>query len=292
MIKKGFSYMGIFFLYLIALLPMPLLYCLSTALYHFVYHITGYRKNVVRDNLERSFPGKSTTEIEVIEKRFYRFLCDLIFEIIKMPLISKAELEKRCKFTNLHHIEALLASKKSVIVCSSHYGNWEWGMLAFGIKVSSPKLVVYKPLHSPAFDIWFHKMRSRFGNTMVSMKQTLRVLASSRNIPSVLCLASDQTPETDQAKYWIDFLHQPTAVYTGPEKIAVQTDRAIFYIQVRILKRGYYELDCVLLSEEPKKTAEYEITKKQFKLLTESILAEPQYWLWSHKRWKHKQQSA
>lgn len=284
--------MGIFFLYLIALLPMPLLYYFSTALYHLVYRVIGYRKNVVRDNLIRSFPQKNREEIKVIEKRFYRFLCDLIFEIIKMPLISKTELEKRCTFKNLEQIESCLARKKSVIICSSHYGNWEWGMLAFGIKITNPRFVVYKPLHSLAFDSWFYKMRSRFGNTMVAMKQTLRVLASSRNIPSVLCLASDQTPDTDQAKYWIDFLHQPTAVYTGPEKLAVQTDRAIFYMKLRVLKRGYYEVDCVLLSEEPKQTQEYEITKEQFKQLTDSILAEPQYWLWSHKRWKHKQKSA
>ncbi|WP_432714533.1 lysophospholipid acyltransferase family protein [Pedobacter sp.] len=288
MIKKGFSYIGIYFLYCIALLPLPVLYGISSTIYYILYYVSGYRRKVVRENLVNSFPEKTMTEIISIEKAYYKYLCNLIVEIIKMPHLSKKELEKRYKFKNLELIEDRLLNGESVIACSAHYGNWEWGMLAFGLNLSETKYVIYKPLNNEVFNKWFYELRARFGNTPIAMKQTLRTVAGSRKLTSVFCFASDQTPVRDPANYWLNFLHQPTMVFSGAEKIAVQTNRPVFYLKVDVVKRGYYEVTCVPIAEHPKETREHEITAAQFKILEDHIHAAPQYWLWSHRRWKHK----
>ena len=288
MIKKGFSYIGIFFLYSLALLPLPVLYTFSTITYYILYHLVGYRRKVVRENLLNSFPEKAMPDILNIEKTYYRYLCDLIFEIIKMPLISKKELHKRYKFSNLHLIEDRLQRGESVIACSAHYGNWEWGMLAFGLNLSETKYVIYKPLNNKVFDSWFYNMRARFGNTPIAMKQTLRTIAVSRKKPTVFCFASDQTPVREPANHWLTFLNQTTPVFAGPEKIAMQTNRPVYYLRVSVVKRGFYEVECVPIIENPSLSSEHEITTAQFKLLEDHINAAPPYWLWSHRRWKHK----
>ncbi|WP_432711108.1 lysophospholipid acyltransferase family protein [Pedobacter sp.] len=288
MIKKGFSFIGIFFLYGLALLPLSVLYAFSTLTYYILYYLVGYRQQVVRENLINSFPEKDLPEIIKIEKAYFRYLCNLIFEIIKMPLISKKELQKRYIFKNLHFIENHLNKGESAIVCSAHYGNWEWGTLALGLNLSITRYVIYKPLNNKVFDSWFYNMRARFGNTLISMKQTLRTVAASRKTTSIICFASDQTPVRESANYWLPFLHQTTSVFTGPEKIARQTNRPVFYLQVTVIKRGYYEVDCVPITENPSLLEEHDITKAQFKLLEDQINANPPYWLWSHRRWKHK----
>lgn len=288
MIKKGFSSIGIFFLYIFSLLPLSVLYVFASLIYYPLYHIVGYRKKVVRQNLQNSFPEKNLQEIIYIEKIFFKYLTCLVFEIIKMTTISKKELFRRFKFNNLHLLEQHLRKGESVMACTGHYGNWEWGMLALGMQISEPCYVIYKPLSNPVFDAWFYRARTRFGNNFVAMKQTLRVLAATRNTPSMFCFAGDQTPIKEESRYFINFLHQPTPVLLGLEKIAIQTNRPVFYFKVKVVKRGYYEVDCIPLCSTPKETIGHEITDKQFKLLEEIIQENPAYWLWSHRRWKHK----
>lgn len=288
MIKKGFSHIGIFFLYVLALLPMAVLYGLSSIMYYFTYYLIGYRRTVVRENLLNAFPEKPLNEIIEIEKRFYHYLCDLVVEIIKMPTLSESELEKRYLFKNLEMVTDPLNRGESLILCSAHYGNWEWGMMALGLKFDNPKYVIFKPLNNESFDEWFYKARSKFGNAPIPMKQTLRTVIRSKDETSVLCFASDQTPVRTPSDYWLQFLHQPTVVFSGPEKIAMQTNRQVIYIKVNYLRRGIYEAECVSVAPIPLETAEHDITKAQFEILENHIHANPAYWLWSHRRWKHK----
>jgi KDO2-lipid IV(A) lauroyltransferase len=288
MIKKSFSYIGIFFLNFLSILPLPVLYFISTVGYYVVYYLFPYRKKVVRENLKSSFPEKSDAEIIAIEKQFFRYFNDLVVEVIKMGSISRSELKKRVKFTNLHLIEEYFNRGESVLACTGHYGNWELCMLALGAELSKPEYVIYKPIHNDGFDAWFYKIRTRFGNHFIPMRQTLRSIAATKNEPTMFCFAGDQTPAGNDTRYWLTFMHQETPVLLGLEKIAKQTDRPIFYFRAKVLKRGYYEVDCSPLCLEPKATATYEITHKQFALLEDILREEPAYWLWSHKRWKHK----
>lgn len=286
MILKGFSYIGTFFLYILSLLPLPILLFFARLLYYPLYHIFGYRKKVVRENLQKSFPEKSLQEIIKIEKSFFKYLADLIFEIIKLNSISEREIRKRVKFNGLAQVEEYFSRGESVLACTGHYGNWELCMLALGLNLSATEYVIYKPLSNEIFENWFQKWRTRFGNKFVPMRQTLRQIIATKAETTMYCFASDQTPVKEETQYTLQFLNQPTAVFLGLEKIALQTNRPIFYFDVIKVKRGYYEVNCLLLCEEPKATQGHEITDLLFQFLDKTIQREPAFWLWSHKRWK------
>lgn len=288
MINKAFSNVGVFLLTAISLLPLGILYVLADVLYVLIYHIFGYRRKVVKENLQNSFPEKSIEEINAIEKRYYKFLASLIVEIIKMRSISKEELHKRVKFKNVDLVEAYLKNNESVLFCSSHYGNYEWVCMAIGLNFSGQHYPIYKPLNNGAFDNWFLKMRSRFGNQMVAMRQTLRVLQSSKDTANMFTFGSDQAPSREDSTYWTTFLNQEASIQLGLEKIARKTNRPVFYLKINYLKRGYYEVDCVPICLNPKATVEFEITEIHTQFLEQMIKEEPSYWLWSHRRWKQK----
>lgn len=286
MIIKGFSHIVTYFLYILSLLPLPILLFFARLCYYPLYYLIGYRKKVVRENLRKSFPDKSLKEIIQIEKRFYKYFTDLIFEIIKLKSISEKELRKRVKFNGLAQIESYFERGESVLACTGHYGNWELCMLALGLNVSATAFVIYKPLSSRVFENYFQKWRTNFGNEFVPMRQTLRKLVDTKDQATMFCFASDQTPVKHETQYSLKFLNQQTAVLLGLEKIALQTNRPIFYFDVIKVKPGYYEVDCLLLCKEPKTTEGHEITDLLFEFLNKTIQRDPAFWLWSHKRWK------
>ncbi|MFF5382735.1 lysophospholipid acyltransferase family protein [Pedobacter suwonensis] len=288
MIKKGIAHVGVFFLYLLSLLPLPFLFFFARLLYYLLYYVIGYRKKVVRKNLTQSFPEKSAAEIRVIEKKFFVYLAELIFEIIKMTSISKSEALKRVKFTGLEQLELHFKAGESVLACTGHYGNWELGTLALGLSISAKTLVIFKPINNKIFETWFDCMRTKFGNVFIAMRQTLRGIAAYKNEPTLLCFASDQSPTREEAKYFTDFLNQPTAALLGVEKIAKSTRRPIYYFKVSLVKKGYYHVEVIPMCLDPESIHEFGITDLHFKFLENIIKDQPQYWLWSHKRWKFK----
>lgn len=286
MIKKGFSHIGIFFLYVLSLLPLPILFIFSRLLYYPLYYIIGYRRKVVRENLTLSFPEKSRAEIIQIEKTFYKYFTDLIFEIVKMTTMSKSEVLRRVKLKNIDQVEKYFNNGESVLLCTGHYGNWELAMLGLGTGLSAPKYVIYKPLSNKIFESWLLKARIRFGNIFIAMRQTLRQVVATKDNPTIFCFASDQTPTREEVQYSLQFLNQRTAVLLGLEKIALQTNRPIFYIDIMRLKRGYYEVDFKAMCLNPKATSGHEITNLLFEFLEKRIIETPPFWLWSHRRWK------
>lgn len=288
MINKLFSYLGILLISCLSLLPFTLLYIFAYGLYILIYYVFGYRKKVVRQNLVNALPEKTPAELKVIEKRFYRYLADLIFEVVKMKSISEAQIRKRFIFRNKEQVEAYLKNGQSVLVCAAHYGNWEWGTMGIGLNFKAHHYPIYKPLNNPFFDDWFKKVRSRFGNKLIAMRQTLRALQESRDQVSIFSFGNDQAPSWNESHYWTTFLHQPASIQLGIEKIARKTNQPIFYFKINYVRRGYYTVDCVPLCLKPAETAEFEITEMHTRVLEEMIRKEPAYWLWSHKRWKHK----
>ncbi|WP_169502565.1 lysophospholipid acyltransferase family protein [Pedobacter sp. SG918] len=288
MIKKGISHLGIFFLGVLSLFPLSVLYILADGAYLLLYFVFGYRRKVVRENLLNALPDKSLNEIILIEKRFYRYLASLIFEIVKMNGISKEEIEKRFIFKNKAQVQTYLDRGESVLICSAHYGNWEWGTLGIGLNFQADHYPIYKPLTNPIFDNWFKKVRSRFGNKLIAMRQTMRALQASKGKPSIFSFGNDQAPSKDESHYWTTFLHQPSSVQLGIEKIAKRTGQPIFYFKINVLKRGFYNVDCVPLCLNPAETTEFEITELHTRFLEQMIKEKPEYWLWSHKRWKYK----
>lgn len=286
MIIKVFSQIGLFFLYILSLLPFGVLYFFSNLIYYILYYVIGYRKKVVRENLKKSFPEKDQKMLLQIEKEFFKYFTDLIFEIIKLNTISKKELQKRIVFKGLEQLEHNYKNNESVLIATGHYGNWEFYALALSINFSLQPYVIYKPLTSKTFEKWFQNMRTRFGNIFVPMRQTLRVVIATKEEPTLFCFASDQTPVSGEVQYTLPFLNQQTAVFLGVEKIALQTNRPVYYFDVKRVKRGFYEVDILPLCLNPKETKGHEITDLLFEFLNNTIQRAPAYWLWSHRRWK------
>lgn len=289
MIKKGFSSLGVGLLYLISLLPYFILYLIADVLFFFIYYVAHYRRKVVQQNLANAFPEKTLAERQSIEKKYFRFLADLIMETIKLYTLSEKETIKRVEVRDGVLLQnAAYRQGKSIIAAVGHYGNWESGCLRMGLVKERKCIIAYKPLSNSTFNEFFLKLRSRFGAIMVPMKSTLRTVVAHRKEVTLTVLASDQTPAWQEATYFTKFLNQPTAVFLGVEKLAKATDSLVVFCDVRRVKRGYYSCTFVPLFDNPKLTAEYEITNAHVQYLDNVIREEPEYWLWSHRRWKFK----
>ena len=277
-----------FILYLVSRLPLWFLYGLSDILFFVLYYLVRYRKTVVRTNLANSFPEKTDLERQQIEKKYFRFLADTIFETIKLWSISASELKKRFKFKNIEEVNRHLKNHKSVLIATGHYANWEWGAPASPLYFEEPLMVIYKSQSNKYFENKINEMRSRFGTIMVPMQQAYRTIVSHKNEPFLAIFLADQTPVIQESMFFTPFLNQPTAVFLGVEKIAKKTGQPVLFYYMNRIKRGYHEVIFKTLTEDPKSTADYEITKLHTAELERVIRQRPEFWLWSHKRWKFK----
>lgn len=277
------------FTWLIAQLPSKTINVFSDILRFFIYRVFRYRVKVVRENLRNSFPEKSVQELVNIEQKFYVHLCDLIFENFFLLHASRERAMRRCRFVDIEQFEKLHAHGRSAILATGHYGNWELFAL-MGARIKHYPLGVYKPLNDKRFEGLLNKARERFGGVPVPMYDTLRVLIQYMNSdkPALLGLVTDQTPPAADIKYWTNFLNQQTPVFLGVEKIAQKLDLPVYFCSMNKVKRGKYEVRFTLLTDKPKECKPYEITEMHVKALEELIRKHPEFWLWSHRRWKHK----
>ncbi|GHE45114.1 lysophospholipid acyltransferase family protein [Sphingobacterium griseoflavum] len=279
-------------LYLTSLLPFWLLYSVSDLLYYILFYVVRYRRQVVSDNLENAFPDKSAEERDVIAKKFYRFLPDLVVEAVKMRTMRATTVSKRIELLNAEEVYQHLDQGKGVIGVTAHYGNWELGIYRLSLMTSLPKLIIYKPLSNSDFNSVYNDLRCRFGATMVPMKQILRHIVKLRNKPHISMFVADQTPTYQDSDYYMDFLQQETLVYTGTERIAKLTKNPVVYCHIgRKKKRGYYYCKFTTLVSDPDCYEANEITQIHNRFTEKMIKSQPEYWLWSHRRWKRKRRS-
>lgn len=277
-------------LWLISLLPFPILYGFSSFISFLLYRLLGYRKAVVRQNLSNAFPEKSESERRKIEAGFYKHLADLMLETIKGLSISKWNLKQRMKLKNPEVFEELYRNKRSCIVVMSHCGNWEWVCLAAQISAPQHAQCVYKTLSNKNWDAWFLKLRSRYGTQPFPMEKTLRVMTENAKLVTATAFIGDQNPANGKNAWWGEFLNQDTCFMTGSEKIARKMDHSVYYLKVTKQKRGWYLAEMLLLTSEPRATQDGEITGMIVKATEADIQSQPENWLWSHRRWKHKRE--
>ncbi len=285
--KTAFYRLIILLLRLFSLLPLSVLYLFSSFISFIFNNIYSYRGNIVNENLTNCFPEKSPEEISEIRKKFYRFFTDMLVESVKMFGMKPERLAKRIWFKNPEYLQELYDKNKSVIVISAHYGNWEWTV---GLTPMIPHhaMAVYKPLNNSYFDNVMNRLRSSFNAHLVSMREIPKVLFGM-NRKGTLTLSgfiSDQSPVWEEIQYWTSFMGQLTPVYLGPEKLARKFDIPVVYFRMRRESRGKYSVEIVPVSDHPKETREFEITDKHVQLLEEDIRQAPEFWLWSHRRWK------
>ncbi len=273
-------------------IPFWALYVLSDIMYYPLYYIIRYRRKVVRKNLTESFPEKSHHEILSIEKNFYHYFMDMILESTKMASISPDEIKKRMKFVNVNKTNELLDQGKSVDYFMGHYCNWEW-MTSIGLWIKDDVVCaqVYHKLINHTFDNIIKQMRERMGNICVEMRETARFVANmaSQNQPCMVALIADQSPKRKQIKHYVKFLNHTVPVLVGPEKITKHFGHIPVFVNVKRVKRGYYECEFIPLHDNPSSLPDYELSDIYFKHLEDEIRRQPECYLWTHNRFKYAQ---
>ncbi len=252
-----------------------------------MYRIFGYRKSVVRGNLTRSFPEKTMAEILKIERAFYRHLFDLMLESVKYFTISETAVEKRMKIVNPELLESYFNKGQSVILVGGHYNSWELFALAISGQIKHTPMALYSPLKNKFWNKKVTESRSKFGLQMLRLDPILQKMNTQKDTEQfAVIFASDQSPRRSQLAHFMTFLNQETAVAYGAERMARDFDIPILAGSNIKVKRGYYKVNFTLISDDHSKFEKGGITAAFTKQLEKDILGAPQYWLWSHKRWK------
>ena len=272
--------------YALSILPMRVLYVMSDFGFLIAYHIIKYRRDVVYSNIKRSFPDKSEQEIKSIEKKFYKYFFDLMFETIKILTISPKKVTNRFRIKNLDLIEKYYKNNKHIILYAAHQGNWEW--LSFlPLYMPHQGITIYKPISNTYFDELMRTIRERFGVICVEKKKSYKTVLQNiqKGQLSMFALIGDQSPKRTGSKYWTNFMNQKTAFVMGAERIVAKTNQVPIFPAFKRIKRGLYELEFKLINT-PELDDNYHLIDRYSSLLEETIKDSPELWLWSHKRWK------
>lgn len=288
--KRIFDYILFYYVLLpLSLLPMWLLYGISSLTAYFLQYIIGYRSKVIEKNLLLSFSELSIEERKKIKSQFYKHLADVFLEAFKMLSISRKNLMKRYKCNNSEILKPYYDKGQSVILVSAHYNNWEYMVLSLDLQFSHHGIGVGKRMTNKSFGDLMHKKRTRYGTEVCYTDNVKEIISKHENDknPCVYMLLSDQSPNDSHKCYWTEFLHQDTPVIFGPEYLSKKYNYPVFYYKVNKEKRGYYSFDIIPITDSPNETSYGEITKKHLLQLEKAIKTNPPYWLWSHRRWKH-----
>ena len=285
------TYFFIWFLcYPLALLPLALLYALAGPLYLVLNYVVRYRRKVILENLRNSFPEKSPKEIRKIKNRYYWHLTQIAVEMVKMLVLPRKVLQYRYRCSNPELVNRYFEEGRSVILMSSHYNNWEWMILALDEMFKHHGVGVGKPNTDKVFEKLVNRARTRYGTEVVfadTVRETFERY-ESQHIPVAYMMLSDQSPNSKKRCYVTDFLHQRTGVIFGAEHFARKYNIPVLYYEVIKERMGKYRVDIQPITDTPNDCAEYAITQRYVELLEQTIRRKPQYWLWSHRRWKFK----
>ena len=275
------------FLLLISWLPFWMLYAYANILYVLLYYVVGYRKKVVRKNIKRSGLAKTEKEALGIERKFYRYLCDLFLEMIKVRGMSKKTMMRRFRITNPAFLENFAKAGKSVFVMTGHYGNFEW-LLSLGHYTPHTPHGIYAPLQNPYFDKYLKKVRSIHGSYLISRKKFAKQFTTMQHKKelSVIGFAADQSPQRNKKNYFRSFFGHEVPVFTGAERLSKRFDIPVAMAKIRRVKRGYYETTFNLLAEHPNTLPNYAITDMFYEQLEALIKEDPSLYFWTHNRFK------
>jgi lauroyl/myristoyl acyltransferase len=276
-------------LWIISILPFPVFYIFSDFVYLIVYYVVRYRKKTVRYNLALAFPNLSAKERLVIEKKSYHHLCDMFLEMIKTMTISQEEMNKRFTITNVELVKEFEKKGKSTILLASHYASWEW-LLSLNDKTIFKGIGVYKKIANKYFDKLIRDIRSKYNAELVETKRAIPLMAENQHsgVLTMYGLASDQSPKLDRAFHWDKFMGIEVPVHTGAEMLAKRYDLNVLFVKVKKIKRGFYQATFVPITDNPKSVPNFEITNIFLREVEKQIYEAPEYYFWTHKRWKHR----
>lgn len=272
-----------------SILPLPILYKISDFFYFLVYYVFGYRKEIVYNNLKTVFPEKDTKELIAIQKKFYHHFIDIFVEMIKSFTISEQNLKRRYTFNNIEVIQKIVKNNQSIILMGSHYANWEW-IFILNTYVDCLGVAAYNRIENKYFDKAIRKSRGRFGTALATTGNLIKLLEKNKeeNITAIYGLLSDQSPMISKTRYWREFFGVKVPVHTGAEFLAKSNDFAVVMMRTKKIKRGFYETEFEVLTENPKSFKDYQITDLFLERVEQQVKEKPDYYMWSHRRFKHR----
>ncbi|WP_370175091.1 lysophospholipid acyltransferase family protein [Leeuwenhoekiella palythoae] len=275
-------------LWIISKLPFWLFYKVSDVIFFILYYAVGYRKKTVRFNLKSAFPEKSDAERKSIEKKFYRHMCDMFLEMIKSISISAEELKERFQFDDLSIVEKLVKEQRSSLIMMGHYASYEW-LTALQFYFDHSGYGIYKRIKNPYFDKLIHEIREKWNSKLLANKEATFIIRKQQRAGKMATYAfiADQSPKTRKNYHCTDFLGKNVPFFTGVERLAKSEDMPVIYLAVDKIKRGYYKASFKVITEDPTTLPDYQITDEFAALLETQIKANPEYYLWTHKRFKH-----
>ncbi len=276
-------------LWLISRLPFRILYFISDIVYQLLYHVVGYRKKVVRNNLALVFPEKSDLERLRIEKKFYKHLCDIFLEMAKTLGISNRQMHKRYVFTNVEVLQKLESEGKNTMIMMPHYASWEW-VFSLNSQLNSKAYAIYQVIQNKYFDKLVRDIRGKYGTTLIRTTESRKIIKDAKKEGQLITVGiiSDQSPMLNRTRHWAKFMNITVPIHVGGEELCKVLDMIPIYLKVEKLKRGYYQGTFKVLSEKPTEVEGYKISEAFLKEVEKSIYEAPEYYFWTHKRWKHK----
>ncbi len=279
-------------LWCVSMLPFRILYIVSDIVYFIVYYIIGYRKKTVRENLSLAFPDKTDAERLQIEKDSFKHLCDMFLEMAKTMTISRRQIDKRFKFTNLDTYLDIEKKGKSIALLCAHYASYEW-VVSMNHHITFKGYGIYKKIANPYFDKLVKDIRSRFKAYLITTKETKTCIEenSKKGVLGLYGFASDQTPRASHKLYWDSFLGIETPIHIGAEVLAKRFDMNVVFLKTTKIKRGYYEATLELMSDDIKSVPDYNVSEAFMRKVEQQIYENPSLYLWTHKRWKHKREN-
>ena len=287
--QKLSFYLSYPIIWLFSKLPFRVLYIISDGFYFLMFYVIGYRKKVVLNNLKLVYPNKKEKELKAIQKKFFGHFVDTLIEAIKAITISETSIKKRYAYKNIELINKLHQQGKSIILTGSHYGNWEWVVgMPFHTKIDC--YTSYTKIQNKNFENLIKNSRSKFGMKCVKSNEIIKSILKNvkQQKQGLYLLVADQSPMLHKSLYWTDFLNVKVPIFTGAEMISKKFDFAVVNMDTTRVKRGYYESEFTLITDTPKELETNEITNSYLRLTEKHIYKQPEYYLWSHKRFKHK----
>lgn len=272
-------------LYLVSLLPLRVLYIISDGFFVLVYHILGYRRKVVMDNLQLAFPEKTLAERKTIAKKFYKNFIDAMIETIKMVSASNAYIEKRVS-GNWEVLNDMYATGRSLQVHLGHTFNWEWASLTSATKMHYTFLGVYMPIKNKALDRLYRNLRAKSGAILLPATAMRKAMLPWRNKQYLIGLIADQSPSNPGSCFWLEFFGKITPFTNGPETAARSGNIPVVFANIEKPRRGYYNVVFTLVEEQPASLQKGQLTLRYARYLEDVIRKNPDMWLWSHRRWK------
>lgn len=279
-----------FILYPLSLLPLCILYGIGLVLYLVLAYLVRYRRKVIDENLRHSFPNKSEKELATIRRHYYWHLSQLAAEMLKMLSLSRTAVKKRYQIRNPEVVNRFFDEGRSVILMSSHYNDWEWMVLSLDMQFKQHGVGIGKPNSNKNFEKLINKARTRYGTEVVFADTVKDVFENyeSKHIPCCYMMLSDQSPSNPQKCFVTDFLHQRSGMLFGAEHYAKRYHIPVVYYEVIKDRIGHYHIELQLITDKPAENGHGDITTQYVKLLEQTIQRKPDFWLWSHRRWKHK----